>query len=282
MSANGQNTLGGAGANASTINGGSQAIVAIGGTSQLTSTGNVTISATSTATATAGAIAPAAGGNPAADADLAQTTLNSTALAHVSDTSSLSVGGILGISATNNGTVTTTADGSQGGAGTAGGSLAITHFTGNTQAYIDSSVAVIAGAINISATSMHNVTTTATATAGGASSNNDNIQTLAENLAKTSDGNVTVAGALAVTDLKNTTQAYISSGGKISSTGAISINTSAANSSSTVANGSATGSQATGVGAAVAVNVVNATNQASVGNQRQTPGQVADDSGAYA
>ncbi len=124
-----------------------------------------------------------------------------------------------------------------------------------------------AGTISVKATSTRTVVTSATSTAGGAdpSTPNPEVQADSQGKAKTSKGPIGVAGALAVNDVKGNTQAYVATGTLTSSGGPINIASTSANTSTTNADGSPTSSgTSSGVGVAVAVNIVNVDNKAYV------------------
>jgi hypothetical protein len=73
---------------------------------------------------------------------------------------------------------------------------------------------ISAGSLSIAATKLDNIATSATSTSGGASENAGSTKTesrLSEYKAETSSGAVTIAGAVAVTDLNGHTNAYIAS-----------------------------------------------------------------------
>lgn len=253
------------GASVAVIDGGSQALVSIAGTTQITGTGNVKLSATSDVHTTATARASSTGGSAAVDGAFASSTVASSALTEVADTAFLSAGGVLAVSATDDTSVTTTADGSDSGSNAAGASLAVADVTGDTRASLDSGASASASEIDILAIVNKDIVTTATSTTAGATQNSHDIQALSQNNAKTNDGKVQVAGALAVTSLQGTTDAHVASTGLVKGTEVINIDAISSNTTQAATDGSATGSAATGVGVAVAVDLATVNNQASIG-----------------
>jgi mucin-19 len=255
------------GANLANVNVGSAATIAIDPTSpatgsQLSGTGDVTIAATSTATITADPSANAPGAT-GVDAAVANSSLTTSAIAHISGSASVTAGGDLALTASNTTNATADADGTaQAGAG--GGTVAVSVLNSTTKAFIDGSATASGDTVTISSTSNTTATTTAKSTDQGATANDSSTQTdLTTYNAKTSDGPVGIAGALAVTDLTRDTEAYIASNGQITGTTAIHIGSSATTNDSTVADGSAT-TGTVGVGVAVAIDIAKATNEASI------------------
>ncbi len=256
------------GANVANVNVGSNATIAIDPTSpgtgsQIVGTGDVTIAATSTAMITADAPANAPG-STGIDAAVANSSVTSTAIAHLSGSAKVSAGGNLSVTATNVTNATADADGTAAGASAAGGVVAVSLVNTTTQAYIDGSATASGSTVTVASTSNTTATTTAKSTPLGATQNDPGTQTdLTTFNARTSDGAVGLVGALAVTDLTRETEAFIASTGQITGTTAININSSSTTNDSTTADGSAT-TGATGVGVAVAVDLVHATNEASI------------------
>ncbi|HLN33426.1 MAG TPA: hypothetical protein VK395_37210, partial [Gemmataceae bacterium] len=266
LTANQTNTIQASGVSISGIDAKSDATITIGGSSQITSkSGDLTIAATSTVQATAIAVASQSGAT-GVDADSATNIIESSALANVSGSSSLSAFGKLSVTATNDPTLTTTADGSGSGASAAGGSVAVATLTGNTQAYIDSTVTASANEIDITAESTRTLNTTAKSTAGGATQNDQSPQTTTDGNANTSGSPVQVAGAIAVASISGSTQAYVDASGLVSATQAININSLSSTDATTVADGTTTaaGNSSVGVGVAVAVNVGNVNSQSYI------------------
>jgi hypothetical protein len=236
----------------------------------LTASGNLSLTAKSDVT-TALATAPTAPGATKDDAAVSTSTIASTASVVVSGGILLATGGQATLAATNTVDVTTTADGSAGGFSKSakGGTVAVTVLSGDTDATI-SGGKVTASGVSVSATGNRTVTTLARATQGGAAPGSPNPnqgqQTLTNNGAKTPDGSVNVAGAVAVTNLTGDTNARVIGGSVTSSTAPLTITASAANHPTTTADGSpASGASGTGVGVAVAIGRTTANSLASLG-----------------
>jgi hypothetical protein len=256
------------GATLAQINAGAQALVSIGGSSQITGSGNVTITAGSTVQTNATAPATSSG-IMALDAAVATAHVNSSAIAHLSGTTTVSAGGTFTLGASNSAQVAATADGTAGGPLAAGASVAWVSLTSTTQAYIDGQASVSAGNMNVMATSGTNAATTAKSTAGGATQNNASTQQLlANHPAQTNDGVVGLAGAVAITDLHRQTQAYIASTAPVA-TNSLTISAGSYGDSTAVVDGSAT-TGTVGVGVAVAINTVQADNEATIGANTKT------------
>ncbi|MCX5734321.1 MAG: LEPR-XLL domain-containing protein, partial [candidate division NC10 bacterium] len=255
-------------ANVALIDVQSDALVSITGSSRIESTGAVTISATSTTT-TAALSTAVASGSTAADAAVATSIVHGSAIIQVTDTSAFNVGGALSLSAANTRTVTTTADGTAGGATAAGGSVAVAVVSGDTEVYLDDNAKVeSAGSISISAAKLDSITTTAKAASGGATDGGGATQTksrLSEYDAETSEGAITIAGAVAVTDLTSSTRAYLATHQTVTTAGQLSLESLDHSDASASADGSATGSASTGVGVAVAINLAHVSNTAYLG-----------------
>ncbi len=256
------------GANLANVNVGSNATIAIDPTSpstgsQITGMGDVTIAATSTAMITADAPVNAPG-STGIDAAVADSSVTSTAIAHISGSAKVSAAGSLSVTATNTTNATADADGTVAGPTASGGTVAISLVNTATEAYIDGSAAASGSTVTISSTSNTTATTTAKSTPLGATQNDPSTQTdLTTYNADTSDGAVGIVGAVAVTDLTRDTEAYIASTGQITGTSAINIDSSSSTNDSTTADGSAT-IGTTGVGVAVAIDLAHATNEASI------------------
>jgi hypothetical protein len=252
------------------INAQSSALVLIDGSSHITAVGNVTIAAVSTVNSSAVVKAGAADNtNLPVDAAAANSTLASSAIAHVSGTTAVSAGGTFSLSATNNSTVTTTADGTAGGSSAGGASVANAAITDTTKAFLDGSATIVkASGVNVSATETDTDTTTAKSTAKGAAQNSPGTQQLlAANHAQTSEGAIGLAAAVAVTNLTRDTQAYIASAGSVTSGGPLGVTASSSSNDTTDADSSSTVSALDGgVGVAVAINrAAQADNTAYIG-----------------
>ncbi|MCK9230854.1 MAG: DUF4347 domain-containing protein, partial [Syntrophales bacterium] len=245
----------------------SQALVSIVDT-RIESSGSLTISAASILTATAEAEDPGFD-SVGADAAVAMAFAAGTASAFLSGTSSVETSGSFSISATNTITVTAAGDASSA---SAGGALGLAVVSGITEAYIDSTGTISVGDLGISATSTVTVTTTAKASPGGASDSGaktESQEKLDEYNAETSDGSVGVAAAVAITDLDRQTRAFINTPASITSADRVSISASSSGGVITTADGS-TATGGVGVGAAVAITVVDADNRAYIDGNNLT------------
>ena len=252
----------------------STASIAITGASQIVGSGDVTIAAASSVQGTASA-ASASSGSETLDADVANSQVSSTAVAQVAGSTTISAGGTFTLSSSNLINITTTADGTAGGSGAAGGSVALAVINDVTTASVDGTAAITAAGISVNATSSSTTATSASATAGGATQNDPSTETDLQNYkAKTNDGPVTVVGALAITDLTRQTTATIDSSGAIDAANKtnIVIDASSPTSSTSQADGSpVTGTS--GVGVSVAINLVHGTSTAQVGGSANLTAQ---------
>lgn len=251
------------------------ATVAIIGDSLLDATGNVTLRSTSTTQATIDSTGT--GADASVDAAVATADIDSSATTRVSDTSSVSAGGVLFVLAKNAATVNTTGNAS---AATAGAGIAVAHVTTNTAAYIDShsSRGVSADSIVVSADADNTVVTTATSSPGGSTSNDAAPSTTTGGRADAPGGTIGIAGALAYTNLTQNTSAYIDpvagtlliavsgASGPVAGSAPILVHAGGAGSAASVADGSAVGGTAAGVGTALAVNIATVDTRAYLGN----------------
>jgi hypothetical protein len=245
--------------------------------------GNVTIAALSTTTATATPSSALANLN--GDAMVAVTDVASTSSVHVgadaadtaSTVGSIHAAGALSLSAVNTVTTTATANASAAGAVAAGASVAVSKLRSTTEVIVDRGVDVnTGGTLGLSATSLNNATVSAKSTAQGAQEDTGGAgrasQTLSQygDQAKTSEGGVKVAGAVAVSDLVGTTAARLGVAGVspvagvLSAGGNASLIALASNVAAVDADASATGGTV-GVAAAVGINLARVSNQATVG-----------------
>ncbi len=250
------------------------ATITVAGTSTIQATGSggsVTIAAASIATINATPTITA--GLLPADAVIATSIVNSTAVAHVGGSSTVNAGnGILNITSTNTTNITANVTGSSSAGGV---SVAVSIDKSTTQAYVDGGSSIGGGTVNVQATATNTANTTATSSAQGGASNSEVSNDLTGNIdptdstdtaspAKSSAGSLSVAGALAVTKFTPTTQAYVDSS-TVTATSAINIDASSDNNAPTVANGSQTSDTSkNGVGVAIAINDINANNTATV------------------
>ncbi|MDH6098925.1 autotransporter adhesin family protein, partial [Anabaenopsis sp. FSS-46] len=235
---------------------------------RIESSGNVTLASISQVEGTATATGLSEYTDSTADAAVATSIIESIATTNIFGVSSLLVDRDLNITADNDINVTTSGDAS---AAQAGAGIAIANITGITEAYIEgaSIQGIQASNITISADSQNNIRTTATASPGGATNNSETPESRTENQAKTSDGTVEVAGALAFTKLNSQTQAYIASDNINDpniNTDKLTIKITSNNTQHTIGDSSNVGNSAQGVGVAVAVSIVDINNHAYIGS----------------
>ena len=221
------------------------------------------------------------GSSSTVDAAIAVNVLMTESLAHISGNTALNVSGTIIVDAGRNVTGLALADGSAGGSGAAGATLAFSYLGGDVEAFIDDTVSTTsaAGAIEVLADSTANVRSQAISTRGGAeesggdsSNDSETEQQLASNDAETSDGDVAIAAALAITDFNSLTQAYISSTGAIEA-GDVTVRATSSEMGSAWADGTATDGDP-GVGVAVAINYVDIDTKAWLGDVDITAGTI--------
>ena len=195
------------------------------------------------------------------DAAIAASVATSSADIHMA-TSQLTAGTTLDVVADNVVTATTIVDGLAGDSDQ-GGVVVTNVVTGDTFVTIDNSTLNAVGNVQVRATSLRNLTTDATATSGGATEDGDagttteGQQTLSDNNASTSDGDVTLAAAVAVASLSGDTMATVTGSSLASTSGDIQLLSSALHDVTTLGDGSSTsGASDTGVGVAVALSRV--------------------------
>ena len=246
------------------------AVVKIGGATSITASGNLTILASSSAALTASATALTVG-LVNTDAAVVTASVTSTAQVHIFGTASLTVTGALSLSSVNSVNVQATANGGAGGPSAAGGSVAFADVTVVSSTLIDGSATVHANTITLLSTSDSTVATTALSTRLGATNNPTAALLLGQFKPATANGPVTIAAALAITHLNSTTTADLASSGTIVSNGAVSVTSQPFTSSDAKADARSVNSS-TGVGAAVALDLVSADATAVVAGQLQATG----------
>jgi hypothetical protein len=250
----------------------STASVTVSSGATVTTSGDLIVSATSVLTLVATAQSQAVG-VVNTDAAVALANANSTAHAEIGN-ATISVSGTLNVSAVNTVTVTMTADGTVGGATGAGASAARSKVNVTTDALIDGAAAINAGAINLSGSSNTAVSTTAKAAQKGAVANGVTPTTAQQLLGTyapgTANGAQTFAAAVAISDVTNTTTVNIASSGSVQSTGAVTITSQSLTNSTAVGDGRSVNSNQ-GVGAAVGLNIVNASGTATLSKGLQAP-----------
>ena len=206
------------------------------------------------------------------DAAITSITVASEAALVVKGTSSLQVSGAVALAARTDLAIESIADGGAGGAGAKGAALAVTVVDSTTRATIAGSASIGANAgdtpdsISITASLASDVTTTAIATAGGAAdpggAPTESQNVLGEKDARTSEGEVTLAAAVAVTTYRPVTEAAIGTTGALRTDGALTLAATSADKLTTLADATTVGAGATGVGVAVAIGVVGAETRA--------------------
>jgi hypothetical protein len=239
--------------------------VEIGGTTAL-SAAAMSASATSAVTSSilTQSLAPA---DSSADGAVAISTVNSTALVRLGGASTIDVTGATTLAANNS--VISASDATPQAAAF-GASVGVSVVNAITTAEIVDSAAVTAGSLALGATTVTDVSVKAIAGAGGATTPSPGSQATTYltdarygGQATTSDGGISVAGALAISDLASTTRARINSAALTTVAGALSIGTSSGNTASVTADGS-TVTSATGVGVALGINIAKVVNDAVI------------------
>lgn len=258
------------------LRGASTAAVEVVGNSRLSTTGGgAGLAASSTVTTLATPSSPLA--NLAGDAMVAMTKMPSSATVHVGGTTELDIGGALSLNATNAVNTTQRADAAAAGSSAAGAAVALSLVETTTTVVVDEQARIVqAGSLTMSARADHAVTVQAKAAAQGAGEDTAGSGQAAQVLADYGDntqtgdggGGVKVAGAVAVSDLKNTTRVSLASGQQAQVTGAVLLDSRSTQTATVEADGSAS-SGSVGVGVAVAVNLGRASNQALVAQALQ-------------
>ncbi len=265
---------------------GSSTQIAVNGAS-----GNVSIGADSSATVNTGATVGTSIKGSAidpVDAAIAESVVNSSAIAQVGGGSTVKAGsgaGTLSITSTNTTNVTTEVDGT-GAFG--GATAALTLDNSTSEAFVAGGSTATGGTVDVLATTTNTANTTANSTSSGAGPNSAIQNILAGKvdpgyLASATPSNpnpadksspadtafsaglpLGVAGAVAVTKFTPTTQAYVDSS-TVTAGNAINIEASSDNNTATTADGDSTTSNATlGIGVAVAISDTVSSNTATV------------------
>ena len=191
--------------------------------------------------------------------------------------SSIQTAGSLSMMAINQVDTTATANASAAGSTAAGATVAVSKLRTTTEAIVDRGAQVTsAGALNLSASSVNNAAVTAKSTAKGAQEDAAGSGRAAQALsaygdqAKTSEGGVKVAGAVAVSDWVGSTRAQLGANtgtvapGALNALGDVTVQSLSTNVATVDANASATSGNV-GVGVAVGINLGKGSNQALVG-----------------
>lgn len=218
-------------------------------------------------------LAPA---NSSVDGAVAVSTVNSSATTHIG-TADLIITGATSLGATN--TVTSHADATPVAAAF-GASVAVSVVKATTEATVDGSGYIRAGSLSLDASTVTDIVVTASATAGGASTPQSGSAASDylndpdyEPYASTSEGQVSVVGALALSDLTATTTASMTSDRASDITGDAAIRAQTANTADVTADGSALESDV-GVGVAVGINLAKVQNNATLGGQGLSAGSL--------
>ncbi|HUX25249.1 MAG TPA: LEPR-XLL domain-containing protein, partial [Burkholderiales bacterium] len=197
------------------------------------------------------------------DGAVAVTVFNSAATVSVTDSASVSATDAATFQAGTNLSATTTGDAS---AGNAGAGVAVSVVYGDTTASVGSATgntSVGGSAVMVGSGSSRTIDTVAKSSAGGSADGggtSPSQSVLSNNNAKTSQGSVNVAGAVAVNVDTGTTSAYLDNA-TINTSGAATVSAGSTDQVTLTADGSQTGDTSAnsaseqGVGVAVAVNV---------------------------
>ncbi|SMH53762.1 leukotoxin LktA family filamentous adhesin, partial [Maritimibacter sp. HL-12] len=209
-------------------------------------------------------LAPA---NSSADGAVAVSTINSTAIARVGGSATLDVTGDTEINASN--TVKSTSDATPQAAAF-GASVGVSIINAVTTAEIVGDADVSTGTLAMDATTSTETTVKAVAGAGGATTPSPGSEATTYlsdpnygGQATTGDGGVSVAGALAISDLNSTTNARINSSKTTIVTGDLSVSTNSGNKANVTADASTVDSE-TGVGVALGINIAKVVNDAVI------------------
>ena len=252
------------------------AAIALVGNNQIHASGSLALDASAKVDTKLASAPDDSSKNTAKDAAVAITHIDSSAQVRLAGSSALSAGGALSVAANNAVTAKTTADGSAGtAAGEAKGAvLAASYIHGDTRAELADSASLSGSAISLSANATRSAEVLARATKGGAEKStdgaNDSEKTLAEQEAKTSDGSLQFAAAVAVGAISGQSQVLLGTSGALTATEAIAINAGMAISGpagglSTSADGANKEASGSGVGVAVAINTAKAGSQVLLG-----------------
>ncbi len=202
------------------------------------------------------------------DGAVAVSVFHSEAILGVSSSAHLDATNAAKLTASSTLIDTTTGDAQ---AGTAGAGVAVAVVFGDTTASVQSAT-VDGSSVTLGASSDRQLTTTANASLGGSTDGGGgdaSQSSLSNNDASTSDGSISVAGAVAVTVDTGTTSAYIQSGTIDAGSGAVVVSATPQDVVLTTADGAFTGDTSggggtNGVGVAVAINVADRNNLAYI------------------
>ena len=239
--------------------------VTIDGGSQVTADNTLSVKATTDVTTSAVAMPDAAHPNTDSKVDAADATTvfeNSSNVTAAGGAVLTATSGAASLFASDKLVATTTADASVGSA--AGATLASSIITGDTTAAVDGAHVTGVG-VSVVADTSRTITTHAMSSSGGAApdasgaapdsaGSNKSEDALHDNKAASSDGNLTVAGAVAVGVDTGTTSAYLKNATvNAGQAGTAAVTAASLDNMDVNANGSFTGSGSTGVGVGAAV-----------------------------
>ncbi len=207
-----------------------------------------------------------------ADAAVALADVSATATTLVTGTTVIGAIGDLSVHSDDNTMVTTLADGSAGGASAVGGTVALSDVTTGSTAQLGTGVRAFAQQMVVAANSTTTVSTRAIATAGGATANGAAGQGALASQAMTPDGGVTVAAAIAGTTDDDTVASSVGAA-NIATTQGLEIAANASRTITTIANASAV-QGGPGVGAAVALNAISDSTNATLDGTSSISGDV--------
>ena len=243
----------------------SSATVDVGGTSDITA-GSVTLAARSTVTSNipTESLAPA---NSAADGAVAVSTINSTAIARIADAAKVVATGAIDVSAKNK--IVSVANATPLAAAF-GASVGVSVINAITTAELAGTANLTAASLKLDASTATDVTVTAIAGSGGATEPSAGSKAASflsagkyGSEATTSEGKLSIAGALAISDLTSTTKSSYSSLTSATIAGNLHVLSSSENHTAVVADGTAVKSQS-GVGVAIGINIAKVKNDAII------------------
>lgn len=250
--------------------GGAAPDVTISGTSRITATNALNVTAKSDTLIEASAKPGSSATTPFADAAVATTTFASGATLSIGGAASLTAtAGAATLIASSKLVSATMADAAVPLA--AGAAVAVSAISGDTSATVAG--ATVTGAtvrgtsVTVSALSDRTITTTAKSAPGGAAANAGQTQgekTLAKQDTATSQGKITVGGAVAVATNTGATTAVFRDAVIDAKDGAARLTASSVDISVVTADGSFTQKGSTGVGVGIAIGVVNRPDRATI------------------
>ncbi|WP_189510130.1 LEPR-XLL domain-containing protein [Mesorhizobium sp. M1D.F.Ca.ET.043.01.1.1] len=233
----------------------------------ISATGKVDLDTAVNVTVTAADEADSSDTEAKLDAAIAVTTLISKSEVGIFGASTIDAAGAVSIDAASTFEIENVADGTAGGAGATVAATVVVAATGvkfSDSASIGATTAPTS--VAFAATTTSTITTSAISTKGGGDENggaNQSEQQLDSNNAKTAEGSIKFAGAVAVTVYRPVTQISSNTSGSITSSGDITLSATTTDTITSSADGSNTGeaqdpppSGGTGVGVAVAIGII--------------------------